>query len=125
MLPELPDAKDGYPQADRFLLTRTQTNFQNDAERQARVNKDSMIATVNILPPQTMEKYDSSWLVRARRPASAIQAAKFGKRAALIEKLEVDRGTAINTHDSSKTIRKRSCIFPGISIKASTASTIA
>src|SRR6058998_2859946 len=55
-----------------------------------------------------MEKYDL--IVVGSGPAgqrAAIQAAKFGKRAALIEKLEVIGGTAINTGTSpSKTIRE-------------------
>src|SRR5438034_996612 len=55
-----------------------------------------------------MEKYDL--IVVGSGPAgqrAAIQAAKFGKRAALIEKLEVIGGTAINTGTiPSKTIRE-------------------
>jgi NAD(P) transhydrogenase len=55
-----------------------------------------------------MEKYDL--VVIGSGPAgqrAAIQAAKFGKRAALIEKLEVVGGTAINTGTiPSKTIRE-------------------
>src|SRR5499427_1669559 len=55
-----------------------------------------------------MEKYDLP--VVGSGPAgqrAAIQAAKFGKRAALIEKLEVVGGTAINTGTiPSKTIRE-------------------
>jgi NAD(P) transhydrogenase len=55
-----------------------------------------------------MEKYDL--IVVGSGPAgqrAAIQAAKFGKRAALIEKLEVVGGTAINTGTiPSKTIRE-------------------
>src|SRR5216684_2343122 len=62
----------------------------------------------DILPPQTMEKYDL--IVVGSGPGgqrAAIQAAKFGKRAALIEKLEVIGGTAINTGTiPSKTIRE-------------------
>jgi NAD(P) transhydrogenase len=55
-----------------------------------------------------MEKYDL--IVVGSGPAgqrAAIQASKFGKRAALIEKLEVVGGTAINTGTiPSKTIRE-------------------
>ena len=55
-----------------------------------------------------MEKYDL--IVIGSGPAgqrAAIQAAKFGKRAALIEKLEVVGGVAINTGTiPSKTIRE-------------------
>src|ERR1700676_1638983 len=55
-----------------------------------------------------MEKYDL--IVIGSGPAgqrAAIQAAKFGKRVALIEKLEVVGGTAINTGTiPSKTIRE-------------------
>jgi NAD(P) transhydrogenase len=55
-----------------------------------------------------MEKYDL--IVIGSGPAgqrAAIQASKFGKRAALIEKLEVIGGTAINTGTiPSKTIRE-------------------
>ena len=55
-----------------------------------------------------MEKYDL--IVVGSGPAgqrAAIQAAKFGKHAALIEKLEVVGGTAINTGTiPSKTIRE-------------------
>ena len=55
-----------------------------------------------------MEKFDL--IVIGSGPAgqrAAIQAAKFGKRAALIEKLEVIGGTAINTGTiPSKTIRE-------------------
>ncbi len=55
-----------------------------------------------------MEKYDL--IVVGSGPGgqrAAIQAAKFGKRAALIEKLEVIGGTAINTGTiPSKTIRE-------------------
>jgi len=55
-----------------------------------------------------MEKYDL--IVIGSGPAgqrAAIQAAKFGKRAALIERLEVVGGTAINTGTiPSKTIRE-------------------
>src|SRR5437764_13545883 len=55
-----------------------------------------------------MEKYDL--IVVGSGPAgqrAAIQAAKFGKRAALMEKLEVVGGTAINTGTiPSKTIRE-------------------
>src|ERR1700756_3336550 len=55
-----------------------------------------------------MEKYDL--IVIGSGPAgqrAAIQAAKFGKRAALVEKLEVVGGTAINTGTiPSKTIRE-------------------
>src|SRR6267143_1015730 len=62
----------------------------------------------DILPPRTMEKYDL--IVVGSGPGgqrAAIQAAKFGKRAALIEKLEVIGGTAINTGTiPSKTIRE-------------------
>jgi len=48
----------------------------------------------------------------ASRQRAAIQAAKFGKRAALVEKLEVIGGTAINTGTiPSKTIREAACIF--------------
>src|SRR5260370_34740625 len=61
-----------------------------------------------ILPRRTMEKYDL--IVIGSGPGgqrAAIQAAKFGKRAALIEKLEVIGGTAINTGTiPSKTIRE-------------------
>jgi len=61
-----------------------------------------------ILTRQTMEKFDL--IVVGSGPAgqrAAIQAAKFGKRAALIEKLEVVGGTAINTGTiPSKTIRE-------------------
>ncbi len=71
-----------------------------------------------------MEKYDL--IVVGSGPGgqrAAIQAAKFGKRAALVEKLEVIGGTAINTGTiPSKTM---SCIFPDINIKAFTALTIA
>src|SRR5437667_11902440 len=62
----------------------------------------------DILPRQTMEKYDL--IVVGSGPGgqrAAIQASKFGKRAALIEKLEVIGGTAINTGTiPSKTIRE-------------------
>src|SRR6266550_7326922 len=55
-----------------------------------------------------MEKYDL--IVIGSGPAgqrAAIQAAKFGKRVALVEKLEVVGGTAINTGTiPSKTIRE-------------------
>src|SRR3981189_636790 len=55
-----------------------------------------------------MEKYDL--IVIGSGPAgqrAAIQAAKFGKHVALVEKLEVVGGTAINTGTiPSKTIRK-------------------
>src|SRR5215468_7927305 len=55
-----------------------------------------------------MEKYDL--IVIGSGPAgqrAAIQAAKFGKRAALVEKLEVVGGVAINTGTiPSKTIRE-------------------
>src|SRR6201987_2763062 len=55
-----------------------------------------------------MEKYDL--IVIGSGPAgqrAAIQAAKFGKRVALVEKLEVIGGTAINTGTiPSKTIRE-------------------
>src|SRR2546429_6524551 len=55
-----------------------------------------------------MERYDL--IVVGSGPAgqrAAIQAAKFGKRAALIEKFEVVGGTAINTGTiPSKTIRE-------------------
>ncbi len=55
-----------------------------------------------------MEKYDL--IVVGSGPGgqrAAIQAAKFGKRAALVEKLEVIGGTAINTGTiPSKTIRE-------------------
>jgi len=61
-----------------------------------------------ILPRRTMEKYDL--IVVGSGPGgqrAAIQAAKFGKRAALVEKLEVIGGTAINTGTiPSKTIRE-------------------
>src|SRR5260370_25732224 len=55
-----------------------------------------------------MEKYDL--IVIGSGPAgqrAAIQAAKFGKRVALVEKLEVVGGTAINTGTiPSKTMRE-------------------
>src|SRR5437899_12387749 len=58
--------------------------------------------------PLPMEKYDL--IVIGSGPGgqrAAIQAAKFGKRAALVEKLEVIGGTAINTGTiPSKTIRE-------------------
>src|SRR5262249_21235478 len=61
-----------------------------------------------ILTRRTMEKYDL--IVVGSGPAgqrAAIQAAKFGKRAALIEKLEVVGGVATNTGTiPSKTIRE-------------------
>jgi len=74
-----------------------------------------------------MEKVRSyrGWF-RTRRPAAAIQAAKFGKRAALVEKLEVIGGTAIKHRPlfPARPSAKRSCIFPGTNIKAFTELTI-
>jgi len=78
------------------------------ADASARVNKGLRPFNGDILPPQTMEKYDL--IVIGSGPGgqrAAIQAAKFGKRPALIEKLEVVGGTAINTGTiPSKTIRE-------------------
>ena len=85
------------------------------AERRARVNHTFPFAAAtisqsigDILPRQTMEKYDL--IVIGSGPAgqrAAIQAAKFGKHAALIERFEVVGGTAINTGTiPSKTIRE-------------------
>src|SRR6267143_3054563 len=72
---------------------------------------NSSNSRVIYFPPQltfTMEKYDL--IVISSGPAgqrAAIQAAKFGKRVALVEKLEVVGGTAINTGTiPSKTIRE-------------------
>src|SRR5437588_5665310 len=60
------------------------------------------------LPIPNMDKYDI--LVIGSGPAgqrAAIQAAKFGKRAALVEKMEVIGGAAINTGTiPSKTMRE-------------------
>ncbi len=95
MLPELPDAK-----METRKPIRTPRKNKPQASRPD-CNGD-------ILPRQTMEKYDL--IVVGSGPAgqrAAIQAAKFGKRAALIEKLEVIGGTAINTGTiPSKTIRE-------------------
>jgi len=104
--------QNGYPQADRFLLNcDAKQIFRMMAERQVGVNKDSTglhDCNGDILPRQTMEKYDL--IVVGSGPGgqrAAIQASKFGKRAALIEKLEVIGGTAINTGTiPSKTIRE-------------------
>ena len=70
-----------------------------------------------------MEKYDL--IVIGSGPAgqrAAIQASKFGKRAALIEKLEVIGGTAINTGTiPSKTMREAVLHLSGYNTKAFTA----
>src|SRR5260370_37879105 len=62
-----------------------------------------------------MEKYDL--IVIGSGPAgqrAAIQASKFGKRVALVEKLEVVGGTAINTGTiPSKTIREAALHLSG------------
>src|SRR2546429_5738541 len=85
------------------------------AELPTRVNKDSAIATVIYSRGKPMEKYDL--IVVGSGPGgqrAAIQASKFGKRAALIEKLEVIGGTAINTGTiPSKTIREAVLHLPG------------
>jgi len=111
--------QNGNPQADRFprkLPRRSPTAheriFKMMAERRARVNKEPgggpRDYNGDILPPHAMEKYDI--IVIGSGPAgqrAAIQASKFGKKAALIERLEVVGGTAINTGTiPSKTIRE-------------------
>ncbi len=105
--------QDGNAQTDRFLLNfsvqfRFETNFQNDGRAPGARQLGLHDCNGDILPPRTMEKYDL--IVVGSGPGgqrAAIQAAKFGKRAALIEKLEVIGGTAINTGTiPSKTIRE-------------------
>ncbi len=105
--------QDGNPHADRALLnfsvpSRFETNFQNDGRAAGARQQGPQDCIGGILPRQTMEKYDL--IVVGSGPGgqrAAIQAAKFGKRAALIEKLEVIGGTAINTGTiPSKTIRE-------------------
>src|SRR5437667_8275932 len=108
MLPELPDAKMDTRKPIVFSRTATQPNFQNDGRAASARQQGLRDCNGDILPRQTMEKYDL--IVVGSGPGgqrAAIQAAKFGKRAALIEKLEVIGGTAINTGTiPSKTIRE-------------------
>src|SRR6202521_3463926 len=105
--------QNGYPQADRSLLNfslqfRFASNFLNDGRALGARQQRLLDCNDDILPRRTMEKYDL--IVVGSGPGgqrAAIQAAKFGKRAALIEKLEVIGGTAINTGTiPSKTIRE-------------------
>src|SRR2546430_1240549 len=110
--------QDGNPQSDRSPLgkflqhkkisKRAQSNSQNDGRAPHARQQGLCDCNNDILPRQTMEKYDL--IVVGSGPGgqrAAIQAAKFGKRAALIEKLEVIGGTAINTGTiPSKTIRE-------------------
>src|SRR5713101_5278811 len=98
MLPELPDAKMETRKPIVFSPTAAQTNFLNDGRAAGARQQGLLDCNSDILPPRTMEKYDL--IVIGSGPGgqrAAIQAAKFGKRAALIEKLEVIGGTAINT----------------------------
>src|SRR5438552_2424054 len=108
MLPELPDAKMDTRKPIVFSRTATQPNFQNDGRAASARQQGLHVCNGDILPRQTMEKYDL--IVVGSGPGgqrAAIQASKFGKRAALIEKLEVIGGTAINTGTiPSKTIRE-------------------
>src|SRR5438094_4442153 len=108
MLPELPDAKMDTRKPIVFSRTATQPNFQNDGRAASARQQGLHDCNGDILPRQTMEKYDL--IVVGSGPGgqrAAIQASKFGKRAALIEKLEVIGGTAINTGTiPSKTIRE-------------------
>src|SRR5712664_1319302 len=108
ILPELPDARMDTRKPIVFSSVATQTNFQNDGRAPGARQQGLRDCNGDILPPQTMEKYDL--IVVGSGPGgqrAAIQAAKFGKRAALIEKLEVIGGTAINTGTiPSKTIRE-------------------
>ena len=109
--------QDGNPQADRaspgkfFTLknpSRAKTNSQNDGRPLDARQQGLRDCNNDILPRRTMEKYDL--IVVGSGPGgqrAAIQASKFGKRAALVEKLEVIGGTAINTGTiPSKTIRE-------------------
>src|ERR1700687_386336 len=108
MCPELPDAKMDTRKPIVFSRTPTQSNFQNDGRAPGARQQGLHDCNGVILPPRTMEKYDL--IVVGSGPGgqrAAIQAAKFGKRGALIEKLEVIGGTAINTGTiPSKTIRE-------------------
>src|SRR6202045_676382 len=113
MLPELPDARMETRKPIVFSSASpcpfdSKTNFQNDGRAMAWRQQGLHDCNGDILPRQTMEKYDL--IVVGSGPGgqrAAIQAAKFGKRAALIEKLEVIGGTAINTGTiPSKTIRE-------------------
>src|SRR5437879_3145226 len=108
MLPELPGAKVDTRKPIVFSRTATQPNFQNDGRAASARQQGLHDCNGDILPRQTMEKYDL--IVVGSGPGgqrAAIQASKFGKRAALIEKLEVIGGTAINTGTiPSKTIRE-------------------
>src|ERR1700694_5889137 len=74
----------------------------------ASIRQTTKKSSSGILPARLMDKYDVS--VVGCGPAgqrAAIQAAKFGKRTAIIEKLEVVGGAAINTGTiPSKTIRE-------------------
>src|SRR6266446_4716109 len=105
--------QNGYPQADRclpnfFVQHGHETNFQNHGRALSARQQRLLDCNDDILPLRTMEKYDL--IVVGSGPGgqrAAIQAAKFGKRAALVEKLEVIGGTAINTGTiPSKTIRE-------------------
>src|SRR5436190_3822519 len=110
--------QDGNPQRDRSPLgkflqhkkisKRSQSNSQTDGRAPHARQQGLCDCNNDILPRRTMEKY--ALIVVGSGPGgqrAAIQAAKFGKRAALIEKLEVIGGTAINTGTiPSKTIRE-------------------
>src|SRR6266849_906608 len=92
MLPELPDARMDTRKPIVFSSVAAQTNFQNDGRAPGARQQGLRDCNGDILPPQTMEKYDL--IVVGSGPGgqrAAIQAAKFGKRATLIEKLDVIR----------------------------------
>src|SRR5258708_2304876 len=115
-LPELPDASMDTRNPIVHLSqtvqlknpNRAPTNSQNDGRALGARQQGLCDSNGGILPRRTMEKYDL--IVVGSGPGgqrAAIQAAKFGKRAALVEKLEVIGGTAINTGTiPSKTIRE-------------------
>src|SRR5438552_14705 len=116
ILPELPDARmetrNPIVHPGKYFkiknLSRAHTHSHN-VIRALEARQQGLRDCINdILPRRTMEKYDL--IVVGSGPGgqrAAIQAAKFGKRAALVEKLEVIGGTAINTGTiPSKTIRE-------------------
>src|SRR5437016_2239641 len=117
-VPRAARRQDGNPQPDRSPLgkflqhkkisKRAQSNSQNDGRAPHARQQGLCDCNYDILPRRTMEKY--ALIVVGSGPGgqrAAIQAAKFGKRAALVEKLEVIGGTAINTGTiPSKTIRE-------------------